>query len=68
MDHYYVNDNDQPSGEHEVHKNTCIYFSKIVSKTELGYYTNCREAVLKARTFYTNVDGCAYCCPECHTR
>lgn len=66
MDNYYVNDNAQPTGEHEVHKEGCRYFPS--NRTYLGAFVNCRDAVAKARTKYSNVDGCATCSPACHAR
>jgi len=68
MDHYYVNNNDQPSGEHEVHKEDCSFLKIANSKKYLGYYSNCKDAVKKAKETYTNVDGCYYCCNACHTK
>jgi hypothetical protein len=65
---YYVNDNDQPTGEHEVHKDGCSWLAKVVSKTSLGLHTSCHGAIAKAKTIYSNVDGCAYCCPDCHKK
>lgn len=67
-DHYFVNNNAQPTGEHEVHKEGCTELKKVYSKTDLGYYSNCADAVKKARQIYSNVDGCYYCIPECHKR
>lgn len=68
MTRYYVNDNPQPvSRDHEVHKDGCSWLALIVSKTYLGMYDNCRDAVRKARTIYTDSNGCAYCSPTCHT-
>jgi hypothetical protein len=66
MDYYYVNDNAQSTGEHEVHKEGCSFFPK--NRTYLGYFSNCKDAVEKAKDHYANVDGCAHCCPQCHTR
>lgn len=66
MDHYYVNDQAQSTGEHEVHKEDCTYFPS--GRTYLGYFSSCRNAVAEARTIYTNVDGCYTCSRECHTR
>jgi hypothetical protein len=66
MDQYYVNDNAQNTGEHEVHKENCSFFPQ--NRTYLGYFSNCKEAVDKARDHYSNVDGCAFCCPQCHTK
>lgn len=65
---YYVNDNQQNTGEHEVHNENCTYLSQIVSKTYLGYFDNCDDAVTKAKQHYSDVDGCFHCCEPCHTR
>jgi len=65
---YYVNDNDQPSGEHEVHAEWCKYVPQIYSKTYLGVFADSHAAVRQARTVYVNVDGCANCCPLSHTK
>lgn len=66
MDKYYVNDKAQSSGEHEVHKSGCSYMPS--NKTDLGYHKDCHSAVKEAKKTYSNVDGCYYCCNECHTR
>ena len=66
MDHYYVNDEAQSTGEHEVHKEGCSCMP--LKKTDLGYFSDCHQAVEKAKTVYSNVDGCAICCRPCHTR
>lgn len=66
MDHYYVNTNAQSTGEHEVHKKGCSYFPD--APLYLGYFADCKEAITEAKEHYSNVDGCYYCCLECHTR
>ncbi|HCS37989.1 MAG TPA: hypothetical protein DIW44_00180 [Anaerolineaceae bacterium] len=66
MDQYYVNDDAQTKGEHEVHRESCSYLPK--NKTYVGTFSNCKEAIAKAKTIYTNVDGCYFCIPDCHTR
>ena len=66
MNHYYVNDNAQPTGEHEVHTSTCQYLPS--NRTYLGYFSSCKDAVAKAKTIYSNVDGCFFCSRPCHTR
>lgn len=63
--HYYVNNNAQSNGDHEVHKEGCTFFPS--NHTYLGYYTNCRGAVQKARGYHTQVNGCYFCSKECHT-
>ena len=66
MDHYYVNDRAQDTGEHEVHKAGCKFFPD--STTDLGKHANCHGAIEKAKEIYSNVDGCYYCSRDCHTR
>ena len=67
MAKYYVNDNAQDNGDHEVHKNGCVWLPKIVSKTYLGEFSNCHDAVKAAKKIYPTSDGCATCSPACHT-
>ena len=66
MDKYVVNNEAQNTGEHEVHKEGCIKFPS--NYTSLGYFATCHEAVIKAKEIFNNVDGCAFCSAECHTR
>ena len=68
MPKYYVNDNAQPTGEHEVHKEGCKYLKEIISKTDLGNHYTCKEAITAAKKKYSNVDGCYYCCNDCHKK
>ncbi len=65
---YYVNQNAQPTGEHEVHKEDCEHLPDIANRKYLGNFYNCKDAVKEAKKHYTNVDGCYYCSNECHTR
>ena len=63
---YYVNDNAQPNGDHEVHIENCIYYSRMIN-TYLGEYDSCQEAVLVAKKKHKQVNGCISCCRPCHT-
>lgn len=65
MPRYYVNQTPQPNGDHEVHKETCsrLPFQRI----DLGEHATCHSAVLAAKRYYAQSDGCAYCSRECHT-
>lgn len=65
MTRYYVNQNAQPNGDHEVHVKTCMFFPKAV--TDLGEHANCHFAVAEAKKTYTQSNGCYYCCKESHT-
>lgn len=66
MDKYYVNNNAQSNGDHEVHVITCSFFP--LDSTDLGEHRNCAEAIKTARNTYTQSNGCFYCCNECHSR
>ena len=68
MPEYYVNKNQQTTGEHEVHELACGYLPAPENRIYLGVHASCREAVQEARKHYSNVDGCYYCCKDCHTR
>lgn len=65
---YYVNDNPQTSGEHEVHESDCAWLKFVKSKTFLGFHEHCSAALQSAKSFYVNVDGCAFCCSSCHKK
>jgi len=66
MDKYYVNRNPQTGGEHEIHKEDCSYMPE--NPIYLGYFKDCWGALEKAKDYYTDVDGCFWCCEECHTK
>ena len=66
MAKYYVNQNAQSNGDHEVHKDGCSYMP--VYKKYLGDFSNCKDAVKEAKKTYNKADGCYYCANECHTR
>lgn len=70
MPNYCVNKNAQPTGEHEVHNVTanCNYLPLPSNRLDLGWHADCESAIKKAKNHYSNVDGCYYCCKECHTR
>ena len=66
--YYYVNENAQPTGEHEVHNSSCKYLPDVNNRIYLGDFTNCKDAVKEAKKHFNNVDGCYYCSHECHTK
>jgi len=67
MFHYYVNKNAQSNGDHEVHKEGCSHFPSVSNRMYLGYFSNCKQAVRKAKEYYSQVNGCYYCSNSCHT-
>jgi hypothetical protein len=67
MAYYYVNKNEQPNGDHEVHKSGCVFMPKVENRIYLGDFWSCEAAVLKAKQYYNQVDGCRQCSSNCHT-
>ena len=67
MDNYYVNNNAQANGDHEVHKEGCYWGSLASSTHHLGQFFSCHGAVAEAKLIYTKANGCAHCSPLCHT-
>jgi hypothetical protein len=68
MPRYYVNDNAQANGDHEVHEDGCSWLALTKSTTYLGVHDNCRSAVREAKKHYTQTNGCKFCSPACHTQ
>ena len=62
---YYVNNNAQANGDHEVHKDGCTYMPH--NRTYLGDHPSCHFAVAKAKITYRTANGCRYCSIQCHT-
>ena len=38
---YYVNDNAQPNGDHEVHREGCAWLPRLENRTALGDHHRC---------------------------
>lgn len=66
MSDYYVNNKAQSNGDHEVHLRNCSYFPSDAKY--LGNFYGCASAVIEAKKHYRQSNGCAYCCPSCHTQ
>ena len=66
---YYVNNDDtrNPNLHHEVHTAEHAEKLKITDKKWLGFYNDCKGAVLKANEHYSDADGCKTCCPDCNS-
>ena len=67
MASYYVNQNAQDNGDHEVHTGGCSHMPEEENQTYLGEFWTCTDAVEEAKKYYTQVNGCYYCSSECHT-
>ncbi|HRQ87557.1 MAG TPA: hypothetical protein PLA50_02095 [Bacteroidia bacterium] len=71
MEKFIINENQQANGDHEVHNETkgCAFMPEPRNRVDLGYHSSCHGAVAKAKVQWPNarINGCAYCCPACHT-
>ena len=63
MAKYYVNDNAQSNGDHEVHKEGCYWLGQANSVTPLGECSSCHEAVRKAKKIYPQSKGAVLSAP-----
>lgn len=68
MAYYSVNKNTQSNGDHEVHKTGCSWFPAEANRISLGNHATCHSAVTAAKKYYSQVNGCYYCSPACHTQ
>lgn len=67
---YYLNHDQQPNGDHEVHQHNCSYIDPSRDNYEfLGYFDACRPAVTEARVRHSQwrINGCFWCARPCHT-
>lgn len=67
MARYYVNNNAQANGDHEVHELGCSFMPEA-NRTYLGEFRSCGPAVTEARKHHRQVNGCFYCSRPCHTQ
>ncbi len=67
MIRYYVNKSAQANGDHEVHKDKCIWLPLVRDKLDLGDHLSPQSALYAARKIYRQCNGCYYCSPEIHT-
>lgn len=64
---YIVNKNAQlGTGCHKIHTNECKRKPKKENAVYLGKHMCPFAAKSKAKDYFSNVDGCSYCCKEIH--
>jgi len=71
MPKFYINKNQQPSGDYEVHQEgICSHAPEIKNRIPLGEFSHCKYAVQEAKKKFPKeahqIDGCYYCINECH--
>ena len=67
---YIVNKNPDNNGFNEIHrKNNCNHLPNPENQITIGDFSSCSAALAHAKQTWreNKFDGCAYCCPECHT-
>lgn len=65
---YYLNLLAQADGYREVHTSDCSFLPNKATAIPLGEFTSCEHSLDAAKKLYPQVDGCYYCCRECHLR
>lgn len=60
MNNYCVNKNTDENGYHEVHQLSCNHLPIKENRIEF-FAVSDSSAMIKAKDFYSNVDGCYYC-------
>ena len=67
---YVCNKNADENGRHEVHATTCSYLPQIENRIEIGWKSDCQEAIQQMYEWNPTgfrFDGCFWCCFPCHT-
>ena len=59
---YYVDRVAKGKGGHIVHRTGCWQPPVVENRLYLGVFSNCRDAVRKAKEYYPKSNGCAHCC------
>jgi len=69
MAHYYINLNEQPKGEHEIHKASCLWLPEPKNREYLGEFSTDLEALYLAQAKHPSwcINGCFWCCPSIDT-
>ena len=69
MPNYCVNKVAQSNGDHEVHDTTAAKWClpSPVNRQDLGFHSSSASAVQRAKNYYSQVNGCRWCAPNCHT-
>ena len=70
MKRYFVNKDPKsnPNYNHEMHTPGCYWGDQVPEdrRIELGYFPSEIEALVVAKKYYSDADGCKDCCPLAH--
>lgn len=65
----YLNLNQQPNGDFEVHFEGCLFLPQPSNREYLGDFDYCWQAVAEAKRRHprlNRINGCYYCMRDCH--
>ena len=66
MPKYRLNKNtNSPNRDHEVHKEGCVYWPTD-NFIDLREHPSCETAVVAAKAYYADANGCKTCSSACH--
>lgn len=66
---YIINKNSQiTTGEHVIHKISCLMKPQDKNAIELGDFAYDKAALVEAHRYYACVNGCKYCCKDIHLK
>lgn len=63
---FYVDRKPQRNGDHVVHDMDCRQMPDSYNRFFLGTFFSCHTAVAEAKQYFSQINGCPYCCRECH--
>ena len=74
MPYYYLNQNQQDNGDYEIHEDNCYNGAAPQNRIALGFHPTCALAIKAATEKLGDeiaesegtINGCYYCCNECH--
>lgn len=71
MTKYIINRHQQLNGDFEIHRlDICPCPPETENQISLGDFNDCHEALIFAIRRWPElakkIDGCKFCCPECH--
>jgi hypothetical protein len=64
---YYVNLNEEPSSDHDVHTAACSSLPLPEHRLFVGDFDTCGPAIDAARKYFATAKGCARCSSSCNT-
>lgn len=64
MRSYYINNQHQKEGVHEVHTAECPFLPNSMNRRYIGAFKSVDMALENASNVYASVEGCKYCCEK----